>query len=1851
MNRLSRENKEKLIKNAKAVYFGYLKLEWLNKKEFLINGKKRTIANFIRERKDEIEGATIILDNGKKPIELRMSLQNGQLTFTDRRSNAINPETTIKDLTKYKDKDIATLLTGSNFGLNTAGELAFSTTITDSNKQESRIGGTGKISLYSLHISNLGRIIQHLSSSKSDYNMLVSLTTGSGKTFTQALWMMVLQMAGVNGIFGVPSHLLKQFKEDLRRLIPDNMVAEILLEPAGEANKIVIDSTQNLLLTRHEELESKDPNSTLFSFDEAHLLAIQENLFVKAQKLASKFVNLYLTATPTPALADLAKGDNKKQQLITVAAMNNEQKVKNGYAERTSSYSESAKSIAEMGKKARLSLRDSMGRALADSIDPQIGYDAANAFGEAYLYNLTSKPFFGSAKAIQKNKKLKTLPALSPEDQLRLAVRWSLQPSAFNGKTLVCTNHFADIVNLDLFLTQLKQADMSNLLSASREEAVHKRKTPSAQQKTEQIPSLSASYYALNDRFSRDEAYGILLISETVGDKTSHVDTTIYEKYARVLHEQYQGKLQAEINQLGINLAIQFNSPENLMSSAAKLAEEMIIGLPHAPITNSMHQIVDLTISILAAAATGKEPNLANLMQDFGGAFLDNQRFNNLSKFSRNVIGVRLNVHDREWLTNLLTYNNESNPKGLEPQIASDLAEIISNIMFSLYHLNEADQKRFIDNWYADQVIFKKLPSQLTKKLYSFAEKNYKQFVFSKVESNETIPPEVDFNEFEEQVHMVGIAKLGEADEHADYVPKQGAKRPVKALNYRATESLFVPKEKAPLASSSNKSLKEITKEKLEMTDNLFRLGIATIYATDKKIEGFNDPNLHQVAVFAPSTENNLANPANVIQAYGRNRGLNSFKVPNFFLIAQKGVRCLFGVNELNKADYQADYYQSLKNFKAYYIKNLGQDLGAEILAWIEKNRNEIHQVNEEELSEAVVNMCFEKLDLLNKANAFKFKLTQEDFAIVLDGAISHISKKQKALEYGTQLPFGIRVLACLMHLLARFVHWLAAKNPQAELKKLAKEAKAAVDCAVSQGMDDEPSRIAILHHTITSIDLEEIWKHDLSRKIIMMNVLNEASALDKNHDKYYSVVFLKPLNVLTDHSKKQIKTNYPQLQILIEGMASYMALSTLEDKRALLGRLADAIATNNQGAIIKIISADIKNLQLNENHPERKLHVPRVKKMLTALGYSAEEISTHGIAGVIQNDNTLETRTTQLISENSMGLQYLETNGKAAGNYLDYIKQYLVNDVKELVSPFISSSSHKEMLNFILTQFTGFSSSSNFETFLKNPRNYADLITILHDYREDPSSSKEILTYIHDVFTIGDTAAFYEKYFLPSEEVLNSGNFDISLAPIFKIATQIELIFSRINESNLRFYRVTSQGKAKDLNGQDRQFFRASTQDRKSIVRRAVDGYDIRLLNAHKKEAVAVPQTIYVLFGPLGIAGIKQITANGEENVLAHYDKLPEIYEWYEGITQRLMAEGKLDKRNLHNLSIVSELTPQELNILNGIILSLEVAPEAPLTQPHKKRPASRKSESIFSPSVSDQYTHSGQLWRNIFSLNTLKKTLPTLNQVNKAVRGKEIEKAVETSKKVLGNIKNLRTINSADTLTMHASLFSQVLKKEINQKKSAQEACEEALKQSIEGASEEKYPSRVDKMHAAYNEKKKAYYSQKISEQTASLIFRKMLCYLISRADFKIQETAEIEDGFKLLKIKEKLLRPNSSQPDNEQSFLFKVKTRNSMFNNNLLTAKKIALVEKFIRKMQSAKLDNNYHKMLVLIEKIITENQELMMKHGKKPSSGNDLQESLELIRQILITATPIPDVNANEVEEIDPKLELYGSNQYS
>lgn len=357
--KLNPAEKNKLLSSAHGVYLAYAALDFFKSRTFTTESGKKSVFELCQQAIKEKQYEQVVLINGVNyKLVLKPEKDNTfKVEFSKPIAAKSRPE--VKKINSYSDQDALHLLSSQQFTLHIpddSGEPAVSNTINN----QLVIGGIGKIDLYRTHLVTLHHIIEKIENETEISNLLVALATGSGKTYVQALWMLVLALSGTNGVFAVPDRLAHQFARDLKRLLPDSFVDSLFIlrekenNPAAEqalkslknkktSGTIIIGSSEYLLDKHYHDLDEADSEHTFLAFDEQHLIMKAERRRIRLIELSQKKLSMFLTATPNQETYKLS--GNKP-----VAIMSSGQKMEAGQGQFPKLVSFQARNITDRNK-------------------------------------------------------------------------------------------------------------------------------------------------------------------------------------------------------------------------------------------------------------------------------------------------------------------------------------------------------------------------------------------------------------------------------------------------------------------------------------------------------------------------------------------------------------------------------------------------------------------------------------------------------------------------------------------------------------------------------------------------------------------------------------------------------------------------------------------------------------------------------------------------------------------------------------------------------------------------------------------------------------------------------------------------------------------------------------------------------------------------------------------------------------------------------------------------------------------------------------------------------------------------------------------------------------------------------------------------------------------------------------------------------------------------------------------------------------------------------------------------------------------------------------------------------------
>ncbi|TAL66133.1 MAG: DEAD/DEAH box helicase, partial [Legionella sp.] len=333
--KLSPSQKKKLVESARSVYLGYVALDFFKNHSFNIDGQKTTLFAECQTLTQALEKRKNLVINHVN-YELSLEGESPKYQISLKRVMGSSPAE-MKPLLDYKDQDLLNIFTKQKLTIEEQNsQYHLSNTIQD----KVNIGGPEKMDLYRTHLSTLHDIIKKLETEDDTTNLLIALATGTGKTFVQALWLLILNLAGNHAFFAVPDKLVRQFQKDLKRLLPDVFVEQVKiirqgakqeddeallssLEAENSTPQMIIASSEQLLDDHYQALAAANPQTTFLSFDEQHLIMKYEARRVRLIELSKRMLTMFLTATPNRETYDLA---GQKP----VAIMSSGQKQKSG---------------------------------------------------------------------------------------------------------------------------------------------------------------------------------------------------------------------------------------------------------------------------------------------------------------------------------------------------------------------------------------------------------------------------------------------------------------------------------------------------------------------------------------------------------------------------------------------------------------------------------------------------------------------------------------------------------------------------------------------------------------------------------------------------------------------------------------------------------------------------------------------------------------------------------------------------------------------------------------------------------------------------------------------------------------------------------------------------------------------------------------------------------------------------------------------------------------------------------------------------------------------------------------------------------------------------------------------------------------------------------------------------------------------------------------------------------------------------------------------------------------------------------------------------------------------------------
>ncbi|APR98745.1 DEAD/DEAH box helicase family protein [Wolbachia endosymbiont of Folsomia candida] len=973
---LNIEEKSKIVKAGKKVYLGYLLLDMLNDKKnsyFSINDKRglslnEFVTELIKEKKvDEFSEKVKI---GKKDYEIHIEKSSDGKYNVKIVSNAVsddkdsgyesddNQEIQTQDIkfkpkNEYNGEDFSNLCNKHELILscNNNGNYAFSTNI-----DNHTIGGPDKIDLYPIHISNLYQMINHANDGTKNPDVLIAMATGSGKSFTQALWTFVLDLAGYHGVCAVHQDALaNQLREDFCRLLPNSITDKVKLCDKGTTNNI---DPNSHIITTHDTLFKEKlgefkhlfakNNKWWISVDEAHK-ATEVELYKKSiEDLKNPIA--FLTATPSEVIAERAG---------CVINLSLREKEEQGLSKAPVVKTKIAKSRIERAKKkSKFNFGERIALWFASVIEKErlsSAHKFISSIEESVIYRKVTDPFYVSSADN------------NSEDDIRKSLRWNVHlPIGEKFLGLVGRGNHDAVVNFHLMLHG------------------------------DQI----GSAYENGNKVSRENVYNFfgLSVLSTHREKLDEAYLQRYEKSKQELREAGLCNYLMDHHGYDSNKAKDFIERNVDYSNNAARYQEFHV----------LHGIIENTISDL----TG-----------YDSITLDNKRRHDLNSLVEEV-KVKLSSKTIEEYKTQVLGNLIS--EGIPESIAEDIAEQEAIVLNTLMK-NKGDDKflkMIVDNWSLDQKIHDEYSSRnLLSDLQPFCKKHKTIFLVKGLQKSATeIEDNRPFFNLEEKSF-----KLSE-DGHDELKSKIKHKlSTIEALDDTTKQYYYEPNYCPP----------EYTEK---VVDKLSKKRLIGSYITSEKTTGFNDLSLCNVGIIIDETDENINDPAESIQGFGRNRALNWAQQPIFHLVTKSGVKVSFNVNELTKNGYIKALNKANKKHHKELVKRLGSKIAKQIQGYIDINTEPSGKIDSSHLENQLIEIIWNEYEDLYNQNNHDNQKTKDDFINALNDTYKILYSYKDDIKKNYQLPMSAHVITFILELITKIVYWFKTRSSYKEFKQEAKK-------------------------------------------------------------------------------------------------------------------------------------------------------------------------------------------------------------------------------------------------------------------------------------------------------------------------------------------------------------------------------------------------------------------------------------------------------------------------------------------------------------------------------------------------------------------------------------------------------------------------------------------------------------------------------------------------------------------------------------------------------------------------------------------------------------------------------------------
>lgn len=230
---------------------------------------------------------------------------------------------------------------------------------------------------------------------------------------------------------------------------------------------------------------------------------------------------------------------------------------------------------------------------------------------------------------------------------------------------------------------------------------------------------------------------------------------------------------------------------------------------------------------------------------------------------------------------------------------------------------------------------------------------------------------------------------------------KQRQRTSIELLDDQARESSFTP------------NYTPITEE---MADTYFRLGFVGMYVSNKKTEGFNDPNLHTIINAAEHGHDANNSPVSLIQSIGRARGLDDTMLPHYFHGLGHHQASSFDLQALAEDDYYPELFAAQKRFEKDYIAVLGEQVGQDIISWYHQHQEGDETIDADQLKRKVLYLVADALRRLNIQSTHRIHLSRAILPKVIAYAMAKLNKEIEHTKRPYRLSLFVRVVGTMIN-------------------------------------------------------------------------------------------------------------------------------------------------------------------------------------------------------------------------------------------------------------------------------------------------------------------------------------------------------------------------------------------------------------------------------------------------------------------------------------------------------------------------------------------------------------------------------------------------------------------------------------------------------------------------------------------------------------------------------------------------------------------------------------------------------------------------------------------------------------------